>query len=60
MGTEVCRCGASVRLDESTMRKGAQTVGCRACNYTGRIDVRTTRAKLITSIITNNASKGVK
>lgn len=60
MSTEVCTCGAPVRLDESTLRKGAATVGCRACNYTGRAVVRTTRAKLITSITNNNASKGVK
>lgn len=50
MGTEVCTCGAPVHLAETQLRLGAQTVGCRACNYTGRADVRTTRAKLITSI----------
>lgn len=61
METETCTCGAPVRLDESTMRKGAQTVGCRRCNYTGKRDTRETREALIDSITNkHNASKGVK
>ncbi len=60
MGTEVCRCGAPVHLTENTLRLGAQTVGCRACNWTGRQEVRATRAKLITSITNQRPNTGAK
>jgi hypothetical protein len=59
MSTEVCTCGAPVTLTESTMRLGAQTVGCRRCNYTGKPEYRVTRETLITTI-TNARTKGAK
>lgn len=60
MTTETCTCGAPVRLDESTMRKGAQTVGCRRCNYTGKASVRDTREVLIDNITKQRPNKGAK
>jgi hypothetical protein len=60
MSTEVCTCGAPVRLDESTMRLGAQTVGCRRCNYTGKPEYRITREVLIESITNKRPNKGAK
>lgn len=60
MSTEVCTCGASVRLEENTMRKGAQTVGCRRCNWTGKREHRVTREVLINTITITNHAKGAK
>lgn len=40
METETCKCGHTVKLDESTLRLGAQTVGCFSCDFTGRPVVR--------------------
>lgn len=53
MDTETCRCGRRVTLAETTLRVGAQTVGCLACCFTGRANVRVVH-ELTSNPPTNN------
>ena len=54
MDTEVCTCGRAVTLSETTLRNGAQTVGCVACCFTGRSSVRITHEILMPTNTTTN------